>query len=46
MAAPFLLNAVFNTGESIGPVLAYTFCLLMAIELLYVFFKYVITSNK
>jgi hypothetical protein len=46
MAAPLLLNAVFNAGESIGPVLAYTFCLLMAIELAYVFVKYVITSDK
>jgi hypothetical protein len=46
MAAPLLLNAIFDAGESIGPILAYTFCFLMAIELVYVFVKYVITSNK
>ena len=45
MATPQLLN-IFNTGESIGPVIAYTMALLMAIELGYVFVKYVITSNK
>ena len=44
--APQLLNAVFNAGESVGPILAYVMCLLMAIELGYVFVKYVITSNK
>lgn len=46
MAAPLLLNAIFNAGESIGPILAYIMCFLMAIELIYVFVKYVITSNK
>jgi len=44
--APHLLNAIFNAGESIGPILAYTMALLMAIELGYVFVKYVITSSK
>ena len=44
--APQLLNAVFNAGESIGPILAYTMALLMAVELGYVFVKYVITSDK
>ena len=44
--APQLLNAIFNAGETIGPILAYTMALLMAIELGYVFVKYVITSNK
>jgi hypothetical protein len=44
--APLMLNAIFNAGETIGPILAYTFALLMAIELGYVFVKYVITSNK
>jgi hypothetical protein len=44
--APQLLNAVYNAGESIGPILAYTMALLMAIELGYVFVKYVVTSNK
>lgn len=46
MTAPLLLDPVFNFGESIGPILAYTMALLMAIELGYVFVKYVITSNK
>ena len=44
--APQLLNALFDTGESIGPILAYTMALLMAVELGYVFVKYVITSDK
>jgi hypothetical protein len=46
MATPLLLGPVFNAGESIGPILAYTMCILMAIELLYVFVKYVVTSDK
>ena len=46
MAAPLLLNAIYNAGESIGPILAYTFALLLAVELVYVFVKYVITSSK
>lgn len=46
MAAPLLLDAIYNAGDSIGPILAYTFCLLMTIELVYVFVKYVITSNR
>ena len=44
--APQLLNAIFTAGESIGPILAYTMALLMAVELGYVFVKYVITSDK
>lgn len=45
MAALQLLNA-YKAGDSIGPILAYTFIFLMTIELVYVFIKYVITSNK
>ena len=45
MTAPQLLNA-YQSGDAIGPVLAYTFILLMTIELVYVFIKYVITSNR
>lgn len=45
MTAPQLLNA-YQSGDSIGPVLAYTFIFLMTIELVYVFVKYVVTSNK
>lgn len=46
MAAPLFLNKIFNAGESIGPILAYTMCLLLTIELIYVFVKYVVTSKK
>jgi hypothetical protein len=46
MAAPLLLSSLFNTVESIGPIFAYIFALLMAIELIYVFVKYVTTSTK
>jgi len=45
MAAPLLLNT-FNSGESIGPILAGIFGMLMCIELVYVFVKYVITSRQ
>lgn len=43
---PVLLNAVYNIGDSIGPILAYTFALLMTIELIWVWVKYVMTSDK
>jgi hypothetical protein len=45
MAAPQLLNA-YHAGDAVGPVLAYVFIFLMTIELIYVFIKYVITSNR
>lgn len=46
-AQPIFLNAIYDAGQNvIGPVLAYTFALLLAIELIYVFVKYVMTSNK
>lgn len=41
-----MLNALYNAGDAIGPILGYTFIILMTIELVYVFVKYVITSNK
>ena len=41
-----LLNALFDSGNKVGPVLASIFILLMLIEMTYVFVKYVITSNK
>lgn len=46
MPTPQLLNSVFNAGEQMGEYLAYTFCLLMAVELAYVFVKYVITTDR
>ena len=45
MAAPQLLNA-YQSGDAVGPVLAYIFIFLMTIELVYVFIKYVVTSNR
>jgi hypothetical protein len=35
-----LLNAFFDAGETIGPVLAYVFIFLMTISLIYVMAKY------
>lgn len=46
MATPQLLNSIYNAGDSAGEILAYTFMLLMAIELVYVFVKYVITTDR
>lgn len=40
------LNALYDSGDKIGAYLAYLFILLMTVELVYVFVKYVITSNK
>lgn len=44
--APLLLNAIYDAGNKIGPILCYTFILLMVIEIVYVWIRYVITSNK
>jgi len=41
-----LLNAFYNGGDKIAPIVGYLFILLMVIEMSYVFVKYVITSNK
>ena len=41
-----MLNATYDAGDKMGPVLASIFILLMIIEMTYVFVKYVITSNK
>ena len=41
-----MLNAFYNGGDKFGSYLAYLFILLMTIELVYVFVKYVITSNR
>ena len=46
MAAPLLLSAFYDKGDSLGSVLSYVFIFLMTIELIYVFVKYVVTSNK
>jgi hypothetical protein len=41
-----MLNALYDAGNKIAPAVGYIFILLMSVELLYVFVKYVITSNK
>jgi len=41
-----MLNAFYNSGDKIGPIIGYIFIMAMLIELVYVFVKYVITSNK
>lgn len=46
MATPQLLNSVYNAGNSAGEILAYTFMFAMAVELVYVFVKYVITTDR
>ncbi len=47
MTTPLLLGPVYDSGQFvIGPILTYTFLLLMFIELVYVFVKYVLTTNK
>ncbi len=35
-----LLNSFYETGNTIGPILAWVFGILMAIELIYVMVKY------
>lgn len=35
-----ILNAIFDAGESIGPVLTYLFIFLMTVALIYVMAKY------
>ena len=41
-----LLNATFEAGNHLGPILASVFFLLLAISMTYVFIKYVITSHQ
>ncbi|MBL7718067.1 MAG: hypothetical protein JNL72_04465 [Flavipsychrobacter sp.] len=42
-----MLNAFYDTvNEHIGPVLAWTFGLLLTIELIYVMFKYLGSEDK
>lgn len=41
-----MLNALYDGGDKLGPILGWVFVLLMTVELVYVFVKYVITSNK
>jgi hypothetical protein len=38
--ATLLLNSFFQMGEKIGPILAWTFSLLMVVEIIYVMVKY------
>ncbi len=47
MTKPVLmLNAVYEAGNKIAPILCWVFILLMLVAITYVFVKYVITSNK
>jgi len=39
-AFPILLNAFYEFGNTIGPILTWTFILLMVVELIYVMAKY------
>jgi len=41
-----LLNAFYDAGNTIGPILCWIFILLMAIELIYVMAKYLGGSKK
>lgn len=41
-----MLNALYNAGDKVAPMIGWIFILLMTVELIYVFVKYVITSNK
>ena len=45
-SSSLLLNALFESGNNMGGILAAIFGLLMAIEMIFVFIKYVITSDK
>lgn len=44
--SPLFLSAFYNSGDKIGEVLMYVFMILMTIEIIYVFIRYVLTSNK
>jgi len=41
----FLLNAFYEAGNKIGPILGWVFFLLMVIELIYVMAKYLGTKK-
>lgn len=41
-----LLNAFYDAGNKIGPILAWTFALLMTIQVIYVMAKYLGSSTK
>ena len=41
-----LLNSFYDSGAKLGNILAYVFIFLMVIEIIYVFVKYVVTSDK
>lgn len=44
--SPLLLSATYNAGDKAGEVLSYVLMFLMLIEIIYVFVRYVLTSNK
>ena len=41
-----LLNSFYDSGTKMGGILAAVFVFLMIIEMIYVFVKYVVTSDK
>lgn len=43
---PLLLNKLFESGNGLGGILAGVFVLLLTIEIIFVFVKYVLTSDK
>lgn len=44
--SPLVLSATYNGGDKMGEVFSYVFIFLMLIEIIYVFVRYVLTSNK
>ena len=46
LTTPVMLNALYQAGNSIGPIFCWVFVLLMTIEMIYVMVKYVVTSHK
>lgn len=44
--SPLFLSATYNAGDKIGEVLSYVLIFLMLIEIIYVFVRFVMTSNK
>ena len=45
-AFPFLLNAFYDIGNVVGPILTWVFILLMVVELIYVMVKYLGGDDK
>lgn len=45
-SSSLLLNALYEAGSKMGNIFAYVFIFLMVIEIVYVFVRFVITSDK